>query len=125
VTEEGVGVVDFAMYQSGSVYHDLTHFYHRLTILRHKPIYRRSVIRELTEAFLEGYAGKARLDSPLFSLFVVQHLVCHCVMIVQCQPTSLKEKLFNKTILATYARQLRRWSKEIPCARAVLLESTQ
>ena len=117
----GVGVVDFAMYQPGSVYHDLTHFYHRITILRHKPIYRRAVIRFFIEAFLEGYKGKSRLESPLFILFMIQHLVCHFDMIAQRKPGSLKEKIFNQKILSTYARQLRLWSNEIPCDRVLLL----
>ncbi len=78
--ETNVIVLDFAMYRYGSIYMDLTYFWHQLETLLLKPIFRPSVVTRLQRALLDGYdkslhEKKPFQTLPLFKIFRIQHLV--------------------------------------------------
>jgi len=104
--------IDFAMYQCGSIYHDITHFYHQLELLLMKPIFRPIVISKLQNSFLKGYDENFDKNNPMFKLFRVQHITCHFVGILGIENPPLHERLFNKRIIKKHAKWLARVGKE-------------
>jgi aminoglycoside phosphotransferase (APT) family kinase protein len=127
---EKITVVDFTMFKIGSVYNDLTYFYHRLEGYLHKPIYRVPTIRRLQEAFLRGYVEKAGdlkasgrrglaggqewrvADDLLFKLLWIKHVVNNysAVMrqrvVAKGKKISLPAQLFNRHVFRRYNRWL-------------------
>jgi hypothetical protein len=115
---EKITVVDFTMFKVGSVYNDLTYFYHRLEGYLHKPIYRPATIRRMQEAFLQGYVeanGRPtwRAESDLlFKVFWIRHVVNNYSAIMRQRVVitgrhlSLPARLFNRYVFHRYTRWL-------------------
>lgn len=70
-------IIDFTSYGRGSIYQDLSRFYHQLDMYLFKPIFRPKVIRRLQRALLDGYEPKLEVEHPLFELMLVRHTLCH------------------------------------------------
>jgi len=118
-TAEKITVADFTMFKAGSVYNDLTYFYHRLEGYLHKPVFRLATIRRLQNAFLTGYAeAMKKKQSPpvtedlLFKIFRIKHIVNNYSAIMR-QRVAAKEKkpslpvqLFNRHVFQRYNRCL-------------------
>lgn len=77
VERETVTVLDFAMANVGSVYHDISRLFTQLEFLKVKPTFRPRVVRRLQEALLAGFEPGLSPARPLFRLFVLQHTVTH------------------------------------------------
>lgn len=119
-TPEKITVADFTMFKRGSVYNDLTYFYHRLEGYLHKPTFRPPTIRRLQEEFLTGYAevsgsrkaGEHVADDLLFKVFWIKHVVNNysAIMrqrvVVKGKKPSLPAQLFNQHVFRRYNRWL-------------------
>jgi len=116
---EKITVADFTMFKAGSVYNDLTYFYHRLEGYLHKPIFRAPTIRRLQQAFLIGYAGspeksKALLGTEdlLFKILWIKHIVNNYSAIMRQRVVAKDAKpswpvqIFNRHVFQRYNRCL-------------------
>ncbi len=117
---EKLTVADFTMFKVGSVYNDLTYFYHRLEGYLHKPIYRSQTIRRLQGEFLRGYVEASGHDGRewrvaedlLFKIFWIKHIVNNysAVMrlrvVIKGHKVSLPAQLFNRRVFRRYNRWL-------------------
>jgi len=118
---EKITVVDFTMFKLGSVYNDLTYFYHRLEGYLHKPTYRSQTIRRLQDEFLRGYVEKAGgeewrgADDLLFKILWIKHVVNNYSAIMRQRVVAKGEKLplpvqlFNQHVFHRYNRWLNRF----------------
>jgi hypothetical protein len=74
----GIGVLDFAMAQSGTRFHDVAHLYMHLDHLRTRPHVRADVVARLQAALLRACDGQlGAAPDPLFGLMLLQQAVCH------------------------------------------------
>jgi tRNA A-37 threonylcarbamoyl transferase component Bud32 len=73
----GVGVLDFAMAQSGSRFHDAAHLYMHLNRQRLRPRIGAPFIPSVLAALLRAVDESATRPDPLFRLMLLQHAVCH------------------------------------------------
>ncbi len=117
---EKITVADFTMFKVGSVYNDLTYFYHRLEGYLHKPVYRPQTIHRLQEEFLRGYTtgwghnGREWrvVDDLLFKIFWIKHVVNNysAIMrqrvVIKGNKLSLPVQLFNQHVFRRYNRWL-------------------
>jgi len=114
-TAEKITVADFTMFKAGSVYNDLTYFYHRLQGYLHKPVFRSQTIRGLQNAFLTGYAGALeKTQAPpvaedlLFKILLIKHVVNNYSAIMRQRVVakgkkpSLPVQLFNRHVFHRY-----------------------
>jgi len=121
-TAEKITVVDFTMFKVGSVYNDLTYFYHRLEGYLHKPVFRVTTIRRLQNAFLTGYAdAMEKTQSPpvtddlLFKILRIKHIVNNYSAIMRQRVAakgktpSLPVQLFNRHVFQRYNRCLQQF----------------
>lgn len=115
-----ITVADFTMFKIGSVYNDLTYFYHRLEGYLHKPVYRSQTIRRLQDEFLRGYteaSGRTGrewrvAEDLLFKIFWIKHVVNNysAIMrqrvVINGKSVSLPVRLFNRRVFQRYNRWL-------------------
>ena len=73
----GVGVLDFAMVQSGTPYHDVAHLFLHLERLKSRPRLRSAFVPQFQAALLRACHGFRPGPDPLFRLMLLQHAVCH------------------------------------------------
>jgi len=124
-TAEKITVADFTMFKAGSVYNDLTYFYHRLEGYLHKPVFRPSTIRGLQDAFTAGYneaMGKSKSrpgnDDLLFKVFWIKHIVNNYSAIMRRRVVnkgktpSWPVQLFNRHVFQRYNRCLQQFCYE-------------
>jgi tRNA A-37 threonylcarbamoyl transferase component Bud32 len=77
----GVSVLDFAMAQSGTRFHDVTHLYMHLERLRSRPPFRVEFVSAIQAALRRSCDGPGSRPDPLFQLMLLQHIVCHVTML--------------------------------------------
>jgi hypothetical protein len=77
ISGERVVVLDFAMANRGSVFHDITRLFVQLDLLALKPQFRSAVVRSLEEALLHGFDETLSPGRPLFRLLLLLHRVNH------------------------------------------------
>jgi hypothetical protein len=75
VERERVAVLDFGMFNYGSIFQDLAQYYQHIDFFRQKLIYSPAMISELQEAFLRGYDPNFDSSKALFSVFRVRAVV--------------------------------------------------
>ncbi len=102
-------LIDFSNLETGSVYYDLTRFYHQLGLLLHKPSFGTATISRLRKAFVAGYDEKLNEASPLFRLFMVQHLVCHWLGRLKMAEPSFHARAYNYWICYRHRQELDRF----------------
>ena len=121
-TAEKITVADFTMFKAGSVYNDLTYFYHRLEGYLHKPVFRPATVQRLQEAFVAGYgAAMGNSKSPpgnndvLFKIFWIKHIVNNYSAIMRRRvlakgkTPSWPVQLFNRHVFQRYNRCLQQF----------------
>jgi phosphotransferase family enzyme len=77
----GVTVLDFAMANSGTRFHDLTHLFLHFEFLRWRPRPYRRFVSDLQTALVRGFDPGASTSDPLFRLMLLQHVVCHVTLL--------------------------------------------
>ena len=75
VEKQRVAVLDFGMFNYGSIFQDLAQYYQHLDFFRQKPIYSQAMVSELQEAFLRGYDSNFDSSKALFSVFRIRAIV--------------------------------------------------
>jgi hypothetical protein len=70
-----VTVLDFEMWRTGSVFHDLSRIYHQIELRKLKPWFKPSALDRLLEATISGFDPTLRPERPLFELLTLQHVV--------------------------------------------------
>jgi hypothetical protein len=75
VDRDRVAVLDFGMFNYGSILQDLAQYYQHIDFFRQKPVYSRAVISELQEAFLRGYDSVFDSGKILFGIFRIRAIV--------------------------------------------------
>lgn len=121
-TTEKITVADFTMFKVGSVYNDLTYFYHRLEGYLHKPVFRPATIQKLQGAFVAGYGeamGKNKSrpghDDLLFKIFWIKHIVNNYSAIMRRRVLAKGKtlawpvQLFNRRVFQRYNRCLQQF----------------
>jgi hypothetical protein len=73
----GVSVLDFAMAQAGTRFHDVAHLYMHLDRQRFRPRLGTPFIPSVLAALLRAVDESATHPDPLFRLMQLQHAVCH------------------------------------------------
>ncbi|MDZ7265864.1 MAG: aminoglycoside phosphotransferase family protein [candidate division KSB1 bacterium] len=114
----GVTVMDFAMFKPGSLFNDVTYFYHRLQGYLHKPIFAAPAIAAVQQAFLAGYNhGAGREHQPveqdlLFRIFWIKHVINNYSAIMRKKVMTLRDRLspavylFNRHVFRCYNQWL-------------------
>jgi Phosphotransferase enzyme family len=112
-------VLDFEMFKVGSVYQDVTYYLRHLGTFLQKPTFRPKTISILRQALLSGYDKGIDATSPIFSLFILRHIICHLVDILDApggQP--FHKRLFNRTIARRYIQGLK--NATVDCHQPIL-----
>lgn len=78
-----VTILDFAMAKSGTRLHDLSHLFMHLEFFGWRPYVRTRQVRELQRALLRGYDSGLDESEPLFTLMLLQHVVCHVALLAE------------------------------------------
>lgn len=79
----GVSVLDFAMAQSGTRFHDVSHLYMHLDRHRTRPRLGTPFIPSILAALLRAVDDSATDPNPLFRLMLLQHAVCHVTQLAE------------------------------------------
>jgi hypothetical protein len=86
VDEGRITVLDFSMAKTGTVFHDVSHLFMHLELLRMRRRVRGHVLDALERAMLQGYDPDLRPDRPLFALMLLQHVICHLAGLAERSP---------------------------------------
>lgn len=70
-----VTVLDFEMWRTGSVFHDLSRIYHQIELRKLKPWFKPSSLDRLLEATIVGFDPTLSPERPLFELLTLQHVI--------------------------------------------------
>jgi len=105
-------IIDIAGCGQGSIYHDLSRFYHQLDLYLLKPAFRPKVIRRLQRVLLDGYDSKLEVQHPLFEMMLVQHTLCHLMGVGLLEQLPIHERWYNRRIIRRHIRWLRKWVAE-------------
>ena len=112
VENQTVKVMDYADFQYGSIYQDITYFYQRLENFLHNPIFSPGTIIVLQDEFCKGYSPQINIEHPLFTMFRIRHVINNLRSILlkttvqkgKCVPFHVK--IFNERILKIYIKWL-------------------
>ncbi len=78
ITRAGeITVLDFMMAKTGTVYHDVAHLFLHLEAMQGKPWFRPAIVSRLQRDLMAGFEPGLTVSRPLFSLMLLQHVVCH------------------------------------------------
>jgi hypothetical protein len=80
VSDGRIAVLDFAKSADGNQFMDLAHLDLHLRQMAHRWRLGTAVAHRLETALLTGFDPALRPERPLFSLMLLQHLVCHLAM---------------------------------------------
>jgi Ser/Thr protein kinase RdoA (MazF antagonist) len=97
-----VVVLDLAMMQRGSRFHDITRLNLQLDVLRAKPHFRTAVVEQLQTALLDGYEKSLTPERPLFRYLSMLHRVNHLATL------SLKKEPLPGRAVSHLVRKLHR-----------------
>jgi hypothetical protein len=75
VDRDRVAVLDFGMFNHGSIFQDLAQYYQHVDFFRQKPIYDSGTVSELQEEFLRGYDPDFDKRNDLFGVFRIRSIV--------------------------------------------------
>lgn len=75
VSPAGVTVLDFTNFRYGSMYSDVARFLVCLDFLLKNPLYSKTTIQTLMQAFLQGYGWKQSASAPGLLVSLIRHLV--------------------------------------------------
>jgi len=104
VSGRRIVVLDLAMAQRGSSLHDISRLYLQLDVLRGKPQFRTTIVRELQNALLRGFDETLTPARPLFRYLLMLHRVNHLTTL------SVNPEPFPASALSRRVRQIhQRW----------------
>jgi len=107
VDNKSVTVLDFTKKETGSVFLDLTRFYHQLALLSYKPTFQNKIINDLKESFLVGY-GKPELDKhPLFQIYLMTHVINHLGKSARFWEQAPRGRIYNRWVVYNVMKRIR------------------
>ncbi len=68
-------LLDFTMAKAGAIYHDVTHMFMHIELLKRKLHYQNRVVNRLQESLLSGYEPGLNPNRPLFEILLLQHII--------------------------------------------------
>jgi len=99
-------VIDCSAFQKGSIYYDLTRFYHQLGLFLRKPSFRTTVVSRFRKALLRGYDPNINECSALFKLFTIQHVVCHWLGRLKISEGRFYKHTYKQWVCYNHKREL-------------------
>lgn len=109
VAPSGLTILDFGKATHDGRYVDIARLYTQLDFLTAKPQYPVRVIRHLQRALLDGFDPQLQIDNPLFTLYIVQHIVCHFLSHLR-SPGRFPASLYSRHLCRTHRQWLRAWA---------------
>ncbi len=106
--EQGVTVLDFTKKETGSVYKDLTRFFHQLILLSYKPSFKKTFINQMQRQFLEGYGDERVYEKPLFRIFLMIHVINHLGKSARFWEQSLRGRLYNRWVVYNVMKRIKK-----------------
>ncbi len=106
--EKGVTVLDFTKKETGSVYKDLTRFFHQLILLSYKPSFKKAFVNEMQRQFLQGYGDGAVHEKPLFRIFLMIHVINHLGKSARFWEQSTRGKLYNRWVVYNVMKRIKK-----------------
>jgi hypothetical protein len=104
VSGRRITVLDLAMAQRGSSLHDISRLYLQLDVLRGKPQFRPTIVKELQNALLSGFDDALTPARPLFRYLLMLHRVNHLATL------ALNRESFPGSALSRRVRRIhQRW----------------
>jgi hypothetical protein len=91
------------MTHRGSLMQDISRLYVQLDLMRAKPQFRPTVIRELQDALLRGFDPELTAARPLFRIMLLRHHLNHLVTLV-VRREKLPAALYNAHLRAVHRR---------------------
>jgi Phosphotransferase enzyme family len=110
VDRDRMAVLDFGMFNYGSILQDLAQYYQHIDFFRQKPVYSPAVISALQEAFLRGYDPDFDSDKVIFVVFRIRAIVnrLSATMVRKWASLPLHVRLFNRWAFRLQLDELRR-----------------
>lgn len=99
IDSHAVTVLDFNKKEVGSPFKDLTRFYHQLVLLENKPVFKKTLLKNLQNSFLSGYGDSSIDKHPLFRMFLMTHMINHLGKNARYWEHSAVENLYNRWIV--------------------------
>ncbi len=106
--EQGVTVLDFTKKETGSVYKDLTRFFHQLILLSYKPNFKKEFINDMQRHFLEGYGDPLVYEKPMFRIFLMIHVINHLGKSARFWEQSAKGRLYNRWVVYNVMKRIKK-----------------
>ncbi len=96
INQNEVVLLDFNDIEKGSVYFDVSRFFHQLEMLTFQPMYRRRVVRELQKSFLKGYDQPEVAEHAIFRMFLIRHSITQLIKVARFQKYPLPQRWINR-----------------------------
>lgn len=106
VNGEELIVHDFNKIGIGHPYFDLTRFYHQLSLLSYKPIFRKKDVLELQNRFLDGYGFQFNQEIVLFHFFLLRHYFTHFIGVAKIKKMPFKSRLYNRWVINQHKKNI-------------------
>lgn len=105
--EGTVTVLDFSKNTTGSVYKDLSRFYHQLNLLSLKPTFQTKFVNYLKDEFLIGYGDEQIYENPMFKIYYMTHLINHMGKSARFWEQSLRSRTYNRWVVYKTMKKLK------------------
>lgn len=101
-------LLDFTMAKAGAIYHDLTHMFMHVELLKRKLLYQNRVVNQLQESLLSGYEPGLSPNHPLFEILLLQHIIARLTSM-----TGVKLRPATRVYQWHLWRSYRKWVKKL------------
>ncbi len=103
-----VTVLDFPRLKTGSLFKDVTRFYHQLSLMMYKPTFQKRFIHKLMEKFMEGYGNVHLSEHPLFKIYMLIHQITHLGKNARFWEHSAIENIYNRWVVYNTLRDIKK-----------------
>ncbi len=104
INQEQVIVLDFDDIQEGSIYFDVSRFFHQLEMLTFQPAFHKRLIKKLQRSFLEGYGTTEITEHALFRMFLVRHSFTQIIKIARFSKYPFTQRVVNRWYVMKHFR---------------------
>ncbi len=111
VNDHQVIVHDFNRMEYGHPYFDFSRLYHQLIMLGYKPIYFPGTIRQMLQAYCQGYGVPSIAKTVVFQMFLLRHFFTHLLGLVKSRETSWASRLYSQWVKFRHLAYIRRLSR--------------
>ena len=107
INNDEVVLLDFNDIQKGSIYFDVSRFFHQLEMLTFQPAFRKRVVKDLQRSFLKGYGTPDITEHALFRMFLVRHSFTQLIKIARFNKYSFPQRMVNRWHIMKHFRLIR------------------